>query len=140
MPSLFAARHAAAQRPIDLRHGEPFRIIPRADRQADPSRPEGALPFTCVFHESQADSRHAMNGKIPNLSVPGLPAATRQVAISIARSAIPQLWRSANVPLGLRRGDLFVRLDDGTAWAIEDFLPAGPARLDCRVLEAKVPT
>lgn len=138
MPSLFAARHAAAQRPIDLRHGEPFRIIPRADKQPDPARPEGTLPFSCIFHESQADSRHAMNGKIGGLSVPALPASTRQVAISIARAAIPQLWRSTAAPLGLRRGDLFVR-EDGTAWVIEDFLPAGPARLDCRVLEAKAP-
>jgi hypothetical protein len=139
MPSFFAARHAAAQRPLDLRHGEPFRILPRADRQPDPARPEGMLPFTCIFHEAQADSRHAMNGKIQGLSVPGLAAATRQVVISIARVAIPQLWRSATLPLGLRRGDLFVRVDDGTAWAIEELLPAGPARLDCRVLEAKVP-
>ena len=139
MPSLFAARHAAAQRPLDLRHGEPFRIIPRADKQPDPTRPEGTLPFSCIFHESQADSRHAMNGKIAGLSVPSLAASTRQVAISIARDTIPQLWRSAAAPLGLRRGDLFVREHDGTAWAIEDFLPAGPARLDCRVIEAKVP-
>lgn len=80
-----------------------------------------------------------MNGKVPNLSIPSLAVATRHVVISIAKAAIPQLWRSAASPAGLRRGDLFVRLDDGTGWAIEDFLPAGPARLDCRVLEAKVP-
>ncbi|MEN5084262.1 hypothetical protein ABE438_17415 [Bosea sp. TWI1241] len=138
MPSLFAARHRAVQPILDERHGEPFAILPRAGREPDPARFARETPFVAIFHEAQAASRHAMNGKVPGLSVPGLAASTRQVAISIDKALIPAEWRSAAAPLGLRRGDLFIR-EDGTAWVIEDVLPAGPARIDCRVLEAKAP-
>ena len=59
------------------------------------------------------------------------------VVISLQRSAIPALWKSPSSPYGLRRGDNIVRVEDDTAWAIEDVIPAGPARLDFRVLEAR---
>jgi len=137
--SVFAALHGAAQTEIDARHGEPFRLVPRANRQPDPARPEGLLPVTGVWHEAAADSRHEMNGKVPGLSVPPLAAKTRLIVISLQRGAIPTLWRSAAAPYGLRRGDHLVRVEDDSAWAIEDVIPAGPSRLDFRVLEAREP-
>lgn len=139
MPSAFAARHSAAQTVIDARHGEPFRLVPRANRAPDPVRPEPPIPVVGVFHEAPVDSRHDMNGKIPNLSVPPLAVKTKIVIISLQRSAIPAGWRSVQMPLGLRRGDHLVRVGDATAWAIEDTLLAGPGRIDLRCLEAREP-
>lgn len=137
MTSVFAALHGAAQPEIDARHGEPFRLVPRANRQPDPARPEGLLPVPGVFHETATESRHEMNGKVPGLSVPPLAARTRVVVISMQRSAVPALWRTSSSPYGLRRGDHIVRVVDDSAWAIEDVIPAGPSRLDFRVLEAR---
>ena len=139
MSSVFAVLHGAAQAEIDARHGEPFRVVPRADRQPDPARPEGLLPITGVWHEAAADSRHEMNGKVPGLGVPPLPVKTRVVVVSFQRGAIPALWRSPVTPHGLRRADLVVRNIDGTAWSIEEVIPAGPSRLDFRLIEAKDP-
>ncbi|MBN9459055.1 MAG: hypothetical protein J0I54_20675 [Bosea sp.] len=80
-----------------------------------------------------------MNGKVGGLSIPGLPAGTRVVVISFQRTQIPTTWRSATVPYGIRRGDLILRQDDGSAWVAEDVEPGGPSRVECRVLEAKDP-
>lgn len=136
MPSAFTVRHNAAQAIIDARHGEPFRLVPRVNRACDVTRSAPVIRAG-VFHEAPAESRHEMNGKVGGLSVPGLPAGTRVVVISFQRSQIPPEWRSATVPYGIRRGDLVVRQDDGTAWAVEDVEPGGPSRIELRVLEAK---
>lgn len=139
MASLFAVLHGAGQTEIDARHGEPFRLVPRANRLPDPARPEGLLPVIGIWHEAAADSRHEMNGKVPGLSIPPLAAKTKTVLISFQRSAIPALWKSPALPYGLRRADHIIRVEDDTAWAIEDVIPAGPSRLDFRVLEAREP-